>query len=447
MSDIKCYYDYNSSCYRDLEKESGEWYWDGSYIPMPGRNVSIFPNPHCVANESDYKKLKAFGFSKVYVRTDDFDDNGGNRLRHLEKAQLVYSNADIVLMLEATDTDMKRVKAKIVLALKSGDQKDFYGIFLDEPHRDEVKIDISDLADTIHALGQKFFIGEFINEYLDIGPDYFNEEDYNEADSFSYTRYVRDWTSGDQRWDWLKWKSRYGSKAEMPWVKLDYLEGPPYTHQDIRYLNDYLLFAAMHFRNVGAYSLEILQDVSADLHDVCIMCSYAYPNMDRKRCKEIIGTAAYAGIDNEVYDYIFSNDSNWMNYRKCICNRDFKPSEYHKYLNLELNNPCGAILEVICQVYWRRLAMFRDAAIAAGILKRNVVWRTIGRWTERYYCQFGDCAKCNNRDVEDKRYWDKNPLPMCPPSKIDRAIRKINLERGKQYTAKEFFIRPFLDMV
>lgn len=412
--DPGCYERYSSNCEKRVVTSS----WREWYEPVPGKELIIWPDfGGCVKTQADYRRLQALGFTRIVVATYELE----------QAQQMGIPDANIVLNigeLTKNPEDLAEWLWKNKIA-----ERHFYFMYYDEPHQQRLESDNAEnermkrIARLVHEYNGILIIGEFRSGRLDEYAAY--------SDGLAFTGYYGHFLweeTEDQTAQWDDFRSDYGGKAWFPWVKMDRkhtnapinelvevdhsLFGDGFVDvSDVDYLDDYL-DKARQFNMVGAFTPAIRYEMIGRLLEWC-----------------------HSGSDHSSYvfpwmDTLLSYDRYRDAVITCICNRTFLTSEFHYSLSdkelllrkiITQLGSCteqNAVLinEIVCYEYWNRLAMWADAAVRQGWLVRK---REEIPEVKVYYCQFGDCDRCEGKEIGEtipnsqRTYWGTTPLRMC----------------------------------
>jgi hypothetical protein len=499
-----CYEEYNDDCLRDdveIRKVNQPYDWRGE-----GRSMVLWPDSRYCSSADDFKRAKDLGFDRFLIGIDQFAEsglhptevflNGAPQYYELDPFSPPDPNKNPKATTEGVNKWKERLKKEIDIIRGKPFRGDPAVIYLDEPEKwcdDEQIWPVSELHKMIgdngperhvrnHVIGIPLMVGswETFFGFWPIGIHHFdghlNRYTDGYCDLLAYTGYtgsftlhqLEPYTEKDQTGNWDNAKNRYWN-FYLPWIKLDRTDVDSEEDDcdisrpsDIDRLSFYLGPKGAditRFQSVGAYSLEIFEEVAASIHNICSELRGALPPPKERDMRERLGDDNFLKehmlkhayyVDRELYDFLKScktNDTNWEALKYCFLVRTFKCGSYFGYMSETdkcTENLRYPIYVVFHNIYWKRLQAFSDAA-------RDTGW-VHAEGSRRYYAQTRSCKLAAGKSIHDifylhsesrgegnaniiRKYWGATPLMVCPEEKMkypveigrtDRILSKVS---------------------
>lgn len=428
MGELKCYHSKDGTygtidekCYKDIytPPEVREIQIPG-YEPVEGRNLLIKLPIECRTVEI-FKRLRVnYGFSLMYW-SGDYEELIRLKLAGYTNNQLVLNvscNIEIEgkgslqhLISDSQHAISINYRGRDVFIPE--DSSPLHAIHVDEPQNQESADCTSDTGKNhlnkiklfAHKNNTEFIIANYNSIFNNWWKEYMNY-----ADSIIYSGYEYNIFDDSQRADWTdidnaKYPDGRSVSGKRAWASLS---------SDRDEFDD-LFGHANKLRFKELWIFGTLLTIPLRCHDG----SFLITPYDDPRTVYGIYQNAISEIELLEHEYRQTHDIRIMHKIMILKQRADSVLKYLKMFEKcngkkDCDSYVDAYINNLCEIAQKN-----------GWLKRKTVKLFYPGSTRRYFCQHGDCSKCDKSDIDSKD-WSSIPLPLCWEKIVEKEIRSEN---------------------
>lgn len=425
MGELKCYNSKDGTygtidekCYKDIytPPEVREIQIPG-YEPVDGRKLLIKLPIECRTIEIFKRLRENYGFSLMFW-SGDYEELIRLKAAGYTNNQLVL-NVDCDITIEGpgslqrlildSQSELRIIHRGQTINIPR-DESPLHAIHVDEPQNNEDADCTSDTGKT-HLNEIKLFAHknstEFIIANYNSGFNNWWKEYMNYADSIIYSGYEYNLFDDSQRADWTdidnaKYPDGRSVSGKRAWVSLS---------RDREEFDDLFGHASnLSFKELWIFGTLVIIPLR------CQDGSFLIPPYDDPRTAYGIYQNSISEIERLEHEYRQTHDLRTKHEIMLLKHRADSILEYLKmFEKCEGKKDCDSYVDA----YINNLC---EIAQKNGWLKRKTVKLFYPGSTRRYFCQHGDCSKCDRSDITSKD-WSLTPLPLCWEKVIEKEFR------------------------